>query len=243
MNGQQFRALLWLRWRLAVNQWTKRGGLGAILAAFLAYLGLVLTIAGVAGGFFVGWKVFSEFPPAEMLLVWDGIAVLVLFLWLIGILSELQRSEWIDLQRLMHLPIPLGGAFLINYAVSHFTFLNVVVAPIIGGVICGLAVGKGWHMALLAWPVIGCFLFLTAWTYYLRGWLMSLMVTERKKRTIIMFVTMGFVVLFQLPNLYLRTQHHGYLTSLLVKQADACLHAEALLPSCVRHTSFCLRSG
>ena len=40
-------------------------------------------------------------------------------MWLIGLIAELQRSETIDLQRLMHLPVGLGQIFVINYVASH----------------------------------------------------------------------------------------------------------------------------
>ena len=53
--------------------------------------------------------------------IWFGVTVGFLFFWMIGLLTELQRSETIDLQRLMHLPVSLGHMFVVNYLVSHFS--------------------------------------------------------------------------------------------------------------------------
>ena len=42
---------------------------------------------------------------------------------------------------------------------------------------------------------------LTAWIYCLRGWLLSLMVNPRRRRAIIMWITLGIVLLGQSPQL------------------------------------------
>src|SRR6267143_2392734 len=41
----------------------------------------------------------------------------------------------------------------------------------------------------------------TAWIYCLRGWLLSLMVNPRRRRNIIMFVTLAFILTTQAPQL------------------------------------------
>src|SRR5262249_10860396 len=40
----------------------------------------------------------------------------------------------------------------------------------------------------------------TAWTYCLRGWLAALMVNKRRRRAIIVWITLGFILLSQMPN-------------------------------------------
>jgi hypothetical protein len=56
---------------------------------------------------------------------------------------------------------------------------------------------------VLVLPVLLAFLFLvTAWTYWLRGWLAALMVNKRRRRAVIVWLTIGFVLVFQLPNLF-----------------------------------------
>ena len=61
--------------------------------------------------------------------------------------------------------------------------------------------GSGPAMALLVPLVLGFVLMITAWTYCLRGWLAALMVNKRRRRAVIVGVTMSFLVCSQLPNL------------------------------------------
>ena len=67
-------------------------------------------------------------------------------------------------------------------------------------------------MVLMVPLVLGFVFMITAWTYCLRGWLVSLMVNKRRRRSILMGVTVAAVLLGQLPNLYfnviLRHERH-----------------------------------
>lgn len=49
--------------------------------------------------------------------------------------------------------------------------------------------------------VIGFVFMITSWIYCLRGWLVALMINPRRRRAIIAGVTVGFILLTQLPNL------------------------------------------
>jgi hypothetical protein len=60
-------------------------------------------------------------------------------------------------------------------------------------------------MALLLPAILGFVFMLTAWTYCLRGWLAALMVNKRRRRAIIVWVTLLFVGVFQIPNLLMNT--------------------------------------
>ena len=118
-----------------------------------------------------------------------------------GLLAELQRSEIFDLTRLMHLPVSLRDVFLLNYIASHFSLSLAMMLPAMLGLAAGMLLGRGPAMLLLFPLVLGFFFMVTAWTYCLRGWLAALMVNKRRRRAIIVGVTMGFVLLSQLPNL------------------------------------------
>src|SRR5947209_7189938 len=121
MNWSQLRTVLWLRWRLTRNQFSRKGGLNAAIAIIGLVLGLCLAVAAGLGGIFGGALGLSQQPPFVMMLVWDAIVGVFLFLWTMGVLAEIQRSETIDLARLMHLPVSLEGIFVINYIASHLT--------------------------------------------------------------------------------------------------------------------------
>jgi hypothetical protein len=207
VNWEQLRTIVWLRWRLSRNQWVRQGGLGAVIALFiglgafsLASVSFLLSL--LAGALWLG--------RASSTVIWSiylGATVLFLFFWAIGLLTELQRSETIDLQRLMHLPVVLGQTFVINYIASHLSLSLVIVVPALLGLALGLAVSRGPAMLLLAPLALGMVGMVTAWTYYLRGWLAALMTNPRRRRAIIMGLTLGIILVAQGPNVYFNVLH------------------------------------
>src|SRR5690606_16860758 len=117
------------------------------------------------------------------------------------LITELQRSESIDLQRLMHLPVHLGQIFVVNYAASHMAVSVLLFVPAMLGLSIGLALSRGPRMLLLIPLALSLVLMVTAWTYYLRGWLATLMTNPRRRRAIVMGLSMGFILLVQAPNI------------------------------------------
>jgi ABC-2 type transport system permease protein len=202
MNWDQLKTILWLRWRLTSNQWARSKGVGAVLSAIAAagvfMLGGISFCGALLGGMFGLGK-------ADVVVVWGvwcGLTVAFLFFWAIGLLVELQRSESIDLQRLMHLPVVLGQIFVINYLASHLAVSIVIFVPAMMGLAIGLAISRGPAMLLLAPLALGMVFMITAWTYCLRGWLAGLMTNPRRRRTVIVAVMFTFILLGQGPNLY-----------------------------------------
>ena len=115
-------------------------------------------------------------------------------MWTTGLITELQRSELLDLSRLLHLPVSLGGVFLLNYLASHLSLSLALMLPAMLGLAAGLVLGSGPAMLLLVPLVFAFFLMITAWTYCLRGWLAGLMVNKRRRRAIIVGVAMLFML-------------------------------------------------
>jgi len=202
MNWPQLKTILWLRWRLMCNQWRRGGGLGAVFAAVVVIGALMLSATCFAGGLLGGIFGLRDASPTVVMMVWFGATAFFLFFWLIGLLTGLQRSETIDLQKLMHLPVALGQMFTVNYIVSHFTLSIVVLVPAMLGLGLGLAVARGPEMILLVPLALSMVFMITAWTYCLRGWLATMMGNPRRRRTIIVFITMALVLVAQGPNLY-----------------------------------------
>src|SRR5712671_6117839 len=108
MNWEQVKTILWLRWRLTRNQWARSRGLGAVIAVVVTTAMSLLAGLSFSGGVFAGLMALREATPETIRWVWFGVTGGFLFFWLIGLVAELQRSETIDLQRLMHLPVALG---------------------------------------------------------------------------------------------------------------------------------------
>src|SRR5262245_27959522 len=172
------------------------------MAAIVAVSAVVLGAATFVGGLLGAAQGLGEAKPTVVMGIWLGVTVAFLFFWLIGLLTELQRSETIDLQRLMHLPVALGQMFVINYIASHLAFSIILMVPAMTGLALGLAFSRGPVMLLLlplAWSMV---FMISAWTYCLRGWLATMMSNPRRRRAIIMGITLVFILAFQLPNFY-----------------------------------------
>jgi hypothetical protein len=201
VNGQHLRAFLWLRWRIRVNQLRRGGIANAVLLAVLASGALGLAVVLFVALFLVGLLALADAPPFVLLVVWDGLVVGLLFCWAIGLLTELQRTEALSLEKFMHLPVSLAGAFLINYLSSLLSLTLLLFVPALVGLSLGLAFGRGPAMLLLLPLLAALLLAVTALTYQFQSWLASLMTNPRRRRTVIVVVTVAFVLLFQLPNL------------------------------------------
>jgi hypothetical protein len=211
MNWTQLKMVLWLRWRLTRNQFARKGKVNAVIAVVAIVLGLCVAVGAGIGGIFGGMFALANATPRHAMLTWDSIVCIFLFMWLIGVLTELQRSETIDLARLLHLPVTLEGVFFINYIVSHLTMSIIFFVPVMLGLCIGLVLGKGLTM-LLMFPLVLTFVFMvTALTYCLRGWLIALMVNPRRRRNIMVFITLFVILLGQAPNLYFNVylRHRG----------------------------------
>jgi ABC-2 type transport system permease protein len=210
MNREQLKTILWLRWRLMSNQWRRSSGLGAVIAVLVGAGAFMLGAACFAGALLGGIFGLRDATPAVMMTVWFVVTAFFLFFWMIGLLTELQRSETIDLQKLMHLPVALGQMFVINYLVSHFSLSIILVVPLMLGLGIGIVISRGPEMILLIPLALSMVLMITAWTYCLRGWLATMMTNPRRRRTVIMCITLAFVLIAQGPNLYFNVfQKHG----------------------------------
>jgi hypothetical protein len=201
LNWQHLSTVVWLRWRVAVNQ-LKRGGLANIvILSVLAILGVALAIALCIAGFLVGRYGLGDTSPLKLLLTWDGVVIGFLFFWLVGLIAELQRSEVFSLSKFLHLPVTLTGVFLINYLSSLVRLSLIVFVPAMLGLSIGLILSRGLAMVWLLPLLFAFFLMVTGLTYQFQGWLASLMANPRRRRTVIVLATLIFVLLAQVPNL------------------------------------------
>jgi hypothetical protein len=201
VNRQHFQAFLWLRGRLLINQLRRGGIANTIILGLLAAFGVMFAFGMFVAFLLVGLFALPKVSPAVLMYVWDGLVVAFLFSWAIGLLAELQRSEALSMDKFLHLPVSLTGVFLLNYLSSLLSISLIVFLPGMIGLSLALVFARGPAMLLL-FPLLAAFLLMvTAVTYQFQGWLAALMVNKRRRRTIIVAVTMGFVLLCQLPNL------------------------------------------
>jgi ABC-2 type transport system permease protein len=201
VNWQHLRAFVWLRWRLLANGWRRGGQVNFVLTMVFTVAALAASVPLFIGSALLGYCACREAEPVHMLYIWDGLVVAFVFVWCIGLLTELQRTESLTLSKFLHLPVSLQSAFLINYLSSLVSLTTVLFVPIVFGLAIGLAFSKG-PMLLAALPLSLSFLLMvTALTYQLQGWLASLMTNPRRRRTVVVAATAVFILVFQLPNL------------------------------------------
>ncbi|MBX9787428.1 MAG: hypothetical protein K2Y37_00805 [Pirellulales bacterium] len=199
MNLEHLRAFFWLRWRLLVNQWQRGGRVNAVLMIVLLVGAIALAVPSFVLSLGLGVFGLDRAEPNHLLYIWDGIVVAFLFFWSLGLLTDLQRAETFALSKFLHLPVPLSGAFLINYLGTLLRISLVIFVPVTLGLALGLSIRHGLWSAV---PLVAAFfLMITALTYQLQGWLASLMSNPRRRRAIVVTVTAVFVLIFQLPNL------------------------------------------
>lgn len=227
IDREQLKAVLWLRWRLTRNQWRRGGNLGAVLAAIVTGMAILGGVVLLSTAVLVGIFAARTWSPMALLAAWDVVIGFFLFSWMTGLMTELQRSETIDLQRLMHLPAALGQLFVINYIASHLVFSVLICVPMIMGFSVGLAISRGPAMLLVLPAALSMILMITAWTYCLRGWLSSLMSNPRRRRAVIFGITMFMVLLAQLPNLYFQLKERPRRERAQTSAEDAAQRREA----------------
>ena len=73
MDWSQLGTMLWLRWRLTRNQWSRSGQLNAALTMIAVAIGTAIGAAGGLGGVLAGAFALAKAPPRVMLVVWDVI--------------------------------------------------------------------------------------------------------------------------------------------------------------------------
>src|SRR5262245_2744474 len=116
-------------------------------------------------------------------------------------LTELQRSESLSMQNFLHLPVSVSGVFVLNYLGSLLSLTMVVLVPAMVGLTLGMIFGHG-PATIVVLPLLAAFLLaLTALTYQFQGWIASLMINKRRRRTIVMLITTAFILLAQMPNI------------------------------------------
>lgn len=200
MIWQHVKTVVWLRYRIARNASKRAGKLNAVLTGILMALALLAGLGSFIAALSLGQAILPKTTPNQMLLLWTGLSVAFLSFWLVGLITQLQRSDALSLEKFLHLPISMGGAFVVNYLGSLVSLSLVTFLPAMVGISIAAVLVKGPAM-LLMFPLLFSFLLMvTALTYQFRGWLASLMVNKRRRRAIMAGVTMGFVILCQLPN-------------------------------------------
>ena len=199
MNWGQFAALLKIRHQLSRNQGRKAGGLNLILYDIFRILVIVASITMFFVAAIGGAIWFADAKPTGILTAWNVVIAMFTFFLLIELLQQVQQTEFVPIERLLHLPVTLEGAFFLNY-VSSFNSKNIIVfAPMMIGMAVGMGIARG-GLAWLALPLVLAFLFVvTTVCYQIRGWLAQLMKNKRTKSIVSVLIPLFFIAAMFLP--------------------------------------------
>ena len=201
MIWNHLKTFLWLRWRLVANLSRRQGVLNFVLYCIIKLITAACACAALLIGYLLGSTSLTDQPVEAVMLVWDGLVVAYLIFTVIGIMVEVQQADMLSLNKFLHLPVTPANAFLINYLGSSLNLSELVFAAGMLGLAAGLLVDKGAGVILLL-PLITAFFFMiTALTQQVRGWLASMITNPRRRQTMIVLITMAFVLVMFLPSL------------------------------------------
>lgn len=228
-NREHLAAFVWLRWRLQVNQLRKSGTANIIVFLFAKLLPIVAAVGVAVVGFLLGAFALEGESPTTVMYVWDGAILGFLFLRLISLMIDVQRTESLSIEKFLHLPVSPAGVFLVNY-------LSSLIAPILGiavagfiGLTLGSVISQG-ALMLLTLPATAALVFaVSAVIHQFQGWLATLMSNPRRRRTIVACMTLGMILLAQTPQLFTMFATRGNVTDSLKMVEDINAENEKLV--------------
>jgi len=194
-----FQTFLWLRWRIRVNQLSHGSRLGKALAAILLATVVIAGITLFLGGTLVGAIIPRYFPREYYFLMWDGLIAIFVLFWVIHVATDLQRSDAITFDRILHLPVSFGQVFAINYLSALASILFLSLSSFSFGFIFGSCFSVGPSALLIAFPFILFLSAITSLTYQLQGWLAAIMSNPRRRQLVMFFIPVVIVTVVQIP--------------------------------------------
>lgn len=196
---EQVKNFVWLRWRIQSNQLSKSSAIGKVIAALMLAafcMGIVASLLiGIASGVFLPRLMAREY----YFLVWDGFIVFTCVIWVFYLIADLQRSDAITFDRLLHLPVSFVQVFAINYISSWLGLHTLCLSSLGLGFIVGSMFSLGPLALLFLLPFIAFLIALTALTYQLQGWFATLMSNPRRRRVILILMPIALIAIIQVP--------------------------------------------
>ncbi len=199
MNWKHFSAIVWLRWRLAVNQIRRQSLLTRLVSFLTIFVALLCSVGAFLSTFATGMWLLPDEPPWWLVYAWDGLIAFFLVSWIAGVATELQQSEVLSLEKFLHLPVSTSGIVGLNYLGSLISLNLVMFVPSMLAFATVIAVRYGGFAVFSPLLVLAFIVMITAVTWQFRGWLAMLMSDKRRKRTIVAVGTLALVSVAFLP--------------------------------------------
>ena len=196
-----FQTFVWLRWRIRVNQLRHGSSLGKALAAILLVSFAMFCIGSFVIGGLVGAFAPRLIPRDFYFLLWDGLIALFCFVWMMHVATDIQRSDAITFDRILHLPVSIPQAFVLNYLSSLLNMTLISLCVISLGFTFGSCFSIGPIALLFLIPLVFFVVAITALTYQLQGWLAVFMSNPRRRRIVMIVIPLCIIVISQMPSL------------------------------------------
>lgn len=196
MNWKQLLGLVRLRYCLSKNQIAKGGKVNAVIFTALFFLLSALAVVSFVSTAYGGAFFLRAFNPRRILFIWNMITLVYLGASAFDFVNRIQQNDAIEIDRLLHLPMTLKGAFVLNY-VSSLANLNIlVIVPSMLGLAIAMPFARGWPTAI-AIPLTLSFIFMvTALMYQLRGWFAELNKNKRTKGWLMILIPFSAIAAF-----------------------------------------------
>ena len=190
---------VWLRYRIRHNQVTHSSKILQAFAVLGMFFVVMSTISVWGCGLLAGAFVPRLIGLDNNYLLWDLAALVALLSWTIHVLNEAQRGDPISLDRILHLPVSPGQAFVVNYLSSLGSTVFLMAAGGFLGLVIGSLFSVGPKAILFFFPMFAFLFAMTAITYWLQGWIAGLMANPRKRQTIIVMIPIAIILITQVP--------------------------------------------
>ncbi len=190
---------VWLRYRIRHNQVTHSSKIAQAFAVLGIFFVVMSTISVWGCGLLAGAFVPRLIGLDNNYLLWDLAALVALLSWTVHVLNEAQRGDPISLDRILHLPVSPGQAFVVNYLSSLGSTVFLMAAGGFLGLVIGSLFSVGPKAILFFFPMFAFLFAMTAITYWLQGWIAGLMANPRKRQTIIVMIPIAIILITQVP--------------------------------------------
>lgn len=195
-----FQTFVWLRWRIRINQLRNSSGIGKALAAILLVSFAMSCVALLVAGSVMGVILPRLVPREYYFLFWDALIALFCFIWMIFVATDVQRTDAITFDRILHLPVSFPQAFAINYLSSLINLPLISLCAYSFGFILGSCFSIGLIALLFTFPFCAFLIAITALTYQLQGWLAALMANPRRRQLVMIAIPLFIIIASQLPS-------------------------------------------
>lgn len=210
-SAAQFKAIAWIRWRLFVNAFRRKGGKGEVFARivlfpFAALITLGPSIAALGAGYFA---IHRDAPWMLSLVMWA-----VFGGWIFITSATTLQPDSVDLSLLLRFPIRFR-----SYVITRFFFGLLATPNVVGScALAAAAIGIGFARPnLFPWAALDLFVYALMMILLMRMALLWLdrWLAQRRTREIVGVLFALFFLSFQFLNAELQTWlrhrhgHHG----------------------------------